>query len=79
MEYSIDLQRFWHDPYPDLAAMQALAPVVYVPQLDAALITRRVDVFAQEKRVDIFSSRQPRGLMNQLMGENMMRKDGDAH
>ena len=79
MEYSIDLQRFWQDPYPDLAAMQALAPVVYVPQLDAALITRRVDVFAQEKRVDIFSSRQPRGLMNQLMGENMMRKDGDAH
>ena len=79
MEYSIDLQRFWQDPYPDLAAMQALAPVVYVPQLDAALITRRVDVFAQEKRVDIFSSRQPRGLMTQLMGENMMRKDGHAH
>ena len=79
MEYTIDPQRFWHDPYPDLAAMQALASVVYVPQLDAALITRRADVFVQEKRVDIFSSRQPEGLMTRLMGENMMRKDGPAH
>ena len=81
MEYTItiDPQRFWHDPYPDLAVMQALASVVYVPQLDAALITRRADVFVQEKRVDIFSSRQPEGLMTRLMGENMMRKDGPAH
>ncbi len=59
MEYTIDPQRFWHDPYPDLATMQALASVVYVPQLDAALITRRADVFVQEKRVVIFSLRQP--------------------
>ena len=59
--------------------MQALASVVYVPQLDAALITRRADVFVQEKRVDIFSSRQPEGLMTRLMGENMMRQDGPAH
>tara|TARA_B100000780_G_scaffold236341_1_gene177141 strand:- start:1115 stop:1276 length:162 start_codon:yes stop_codon:yes gene_type:complete len=29
--------------------MQALAPVVYVPQLDAALITWQVDVCALEK------------------------------
>tara|TARA_B110000977_G_scaffold97284_1_gene128213 strand:+ start:541 stop:1704 length:1164 start_codon:yes stop_codon:yes gene_type:complete len=79
MEYTIDPQRFWHDPYPDLAVMQALASVVYVPQLDAALITRRADVFVQEKRVDIFSSRQPEGLMTRLMGENMMRQDGPAH
>ena len=49
MEYTIDPQRFWHDPYPDLAAMQALASVVYVPQLDAGLISRRADVFVQEK------------------------------
>ena len=59
--------------------MQALASVVYVPQLDAALITRRADVFVQEKRVDLFSSCQPDGLMVQLMGENMMRKDGVEH
>ena len=34
---------------------------------------------AQEKRIDVFSSHQPAGLMNTLMGHNMMRKDGEAH
>ena len=70
---------FLADPYLDLLAMQALAPVIYVPQLDAALITRRTDVFAQGKRVDIFSSHQPEGLMTRLKGENMIRKDGPTH
>ena len=77
--YDIDLERFWRDPYPDLAAMRALAPVVYVPQLQAYLITRRDDIFREEKRIEVFSSAQPEGLMTRLMGENMMRKDGDAH
>jgi len=78
-EYNIDTKQFWTDPYPDLKAMQELAAVVHVPQLNAKLFTRREDIFVQEKRIDIFSSRQPGGLMTQLMGENMMRKDGDAH
>lgn len=77
--YDIDLERFWQDPYPDLAKMRAQAPVVYVPQLQAHLITRRDDIFCEEKKVEIFSSEQPEGLMVQLMGENMMRKDGEAH
>lgn len=77
--YDINPTAFWHDPYPDLAAMQALAPAVEVPQLGAVLITRRDDVFTQEKRIEVFSSDQPGGLMTQLMGENMMRKDGQAH
>ncbi|WP_370228637.1 cytochrome P450 [Cognatishimia sp.] len=56
-----------------------MAPAVDVPELNAVLITRRDDIFAQEKRIDVFSSRQPGGLMTELMGENMMRKDGDEH
>jgi len=59
--------------------MRKTAPICYVPELDATLLTRRDDVFACEKIVDVFSSYQPDGLMVQLMGENMMRKDGDAH
>ena len=31
------------------------------------------------KKIDVFSSKQPEGLMTKLMGENMMRKDGKAH
>ncbi|MEM9578880.1 MAG: cytochrome P450 [Pseudomonadota bacterium] len=77
--YEIDLEAFWKDPYPDLKAMRQSVPVAYVPQLDATLIARRNDIFETEKMTDVFSSHQPDGLMTKLMGENLMRKDGDAH
>ena len=77
--FEIDPDQFSADPYPDLARMQAQAPIAYVPQLGSTLITRRDDIAACEKRVDVFSSDQPQGLMTVLMGQNMMRKDGDAH
>ena len=77
--YDIDPQAFWDDPYPDLAKMRRDCPVAYVPQLDAILITRRDDIFREEKNVAVFSSDQPGGLMTVLMGQNMMRKDGAAH
>lgn len=76
---NIDPKAFWHDPYPDLARMRAEAPICYVPELGATLMTKRDDIFGYEKKIDVFSSLQPDGLMTQLMGENMMRKDGDAH
>ena len=59
--------------------MRQTMPVAYVPQLGATLITRRDDIFENEKKIDIFSSVQPDGLMTKLMGQNMMRKDGDEH
>ena len=59
--------------------MRKEAPIAFVPQLGSTLFTRRDDIFTQEKRIDVFSSHQPAGLMNRLMGHNMMRKDGDAH
>lgn len=78
-DFDIDPATFWADPYPDLARMRATAPICFVPQLGSVLITRRDHIAACEKRVDVFSSHQPEGLMNTLMGHNMMRKDGDAH
>ncbi len=77
--FDIDLVAFAADPYPALARMRAEAPIAFVPQLGATLFTRRDDIFTQEKRVEVFSSHQPGGLMARLMGENMMRKDGAAH
>ena len=74
--YNINLEAFWQDPYPDLKAMPDIA---FVPQLDATLITRRHDIATCEKNVEVFSSYQPEGLMSRLMGENMMRKDGECH
>jgi len=75
----IDLATFWNDPYPALARMRKDTPICFVPQLNATLLTRRDDIFICEKMIDVFSSSQPGGLMTTLMGENMMRKDGDAH
>lgn len=75
----IDPKAFWADPYPDLARMRAEAPVCFVPQLGSILFTRRDAIAECEKNVAVFSSDQPDGLMNKLMGQNMMRKDGDAH
>lgn len=77
--YQIDPDAFFRDPYPDLARMRAECPIAYVPQFGATLITRRDTIHREEKRIEVFSSEQPGGLMTVLMGENMMRKDGAAH
>jgi cytochrome P450 len=77
--YNIDVPAFWADPYPDLARMRKETPIAFVPQLNSTVFTRRADIYTQEKRIELFSSHQPGGLMNVLMGHNMMRKDGEAH
>lgn len=75
----IDPQSFWQDPYPALAEMRAKTPICFVPELNANLMVRRDDIFTCEKNIAVFSSDQPGGLMTVLMGENMMRKDGEPH
>ena len=77
--FDIDLGAFWHDPYPTLARLRTEAPIAFVPQLNGTVLSRHDDIMASEKRVDVFSSEQPGGLMTRLMGHNMMRKDGSAH
>ena len=78
-EISIDLAEFAADPYPTYARLRRDAPIAFVPELGAVLMTRRAHIAEYEKRVDLFSSVQPDGLMTLLMGENMMRKDGPPH
>ncbi len=75
----IDPASFWSDPYPMLAKMRAEAPIAFVPQLGSTLLCSRDDIAISEKQIDVFSSHQPEGLMNRLMGHNMMRKDGEDH
>src|SRR3954451_23310901 len=77
--FNIDVASFHADPYPALKQMRHDAPIAFEPQLGSTIFTRRDDIFSEEKRVDVFSSHQPAGLMNRLMGHNMMRKDGEAH
>jgi cytochrome P450 len=75
----IDPKAFWDDPYPVLARLRVEAPIAFIPQLSCTILTKRDDIFVCEKNVAVFSSHQPAGLMNTLMGHNMMRKDGAAH
>ena len=77
--YEIDTNKFWNDPYPDLKIMRNEFPICFVPQLNSTLFTKRNSIAENEKKIDVFSSFQPDGLMTRLMGENMMRKDGEKH
>ena len=76
---SIDPAAFAADPYPVLAHMRLEAPIAYVPELNATLLTKREQIHREEKRIATFSSVQPGGLMEKIMGLNMMRKDGAPH
>jgi cytochrome P450 len=78
-EVPIDPKAFAADPYPVLKRMQRETPIAFVPQLGATLLTKRADIFTCEKNIAVFSSHQPAGLMNVLMGHNLMRKDGAPH
>ena len=75
----IDAAAFAANPYPVLAHMRAHAPIAFVPQLNATLLTKRDLIHREDKRIAIFSSVQPGGLMEKIMGLNMMRKDGAPH
>ena len=78
-QFAIDMTDFWQDPYPTFEVMRRQAPVAYVPELGSVMLTRRDDIIAAERDIERFSSHQPDGLMNRLMGLNLMRKDGEAH
>ncbi len=77
--YNIDVTKFKRNPYPDLKEMRTLNPICFVPQVKATMICDRESIYECEKNTNVFSSVQPQGLMTILMGQNMMRKDGEAH
>ncbi len=79
VEFNIDYDEFSKDPYPVLSQLRDTAPISFVPQLNAILMSKHEDIFICEKNISIFSSIQPDGLMTKLMGQNMMRKDGEEH
>ncbi len=77
--FNVDPAAFWADPYPALAQMRALGPVVYVPQFDRTMIVKRDEIVKAEPKIEVFSSEQPDGLMTVLLGQNLMRRDGEEH
>ena len=74
--HEINMSEVTADPYDDLMKLREGTGAAFVPQMNAILFCRRETNYREEKRIDLFSSRQPGGLMVKLMGENMLRKDG---
>ena len=79
ISFNINYSDFTNNPYPVFAELRNFAPISFVPELDAILLTKHSDIFICEKNISVFSSVQPDGLMTKLMGQNMMRKDGEDH
>ena len=79
ISFNINYSDFTNNPYPVFAKLRKSAPISFVPELDAILLTKHSDIFICEKNISVFSSVQPDGLMTKLMGQNMMRKDGEDH
>ena len=79
ISFNINYSDFTNNPYPVYAELRNSAPISFVPELDAILLTKHSDIFMCEKNISVFSSVQPDGLMTKLMGQNMMRKDGEDH
>ena len=79
ISFNINYSDFTNNPYPVFAELRNSAPISFVPELDAILLTKHSDIFICEKNISVFSSVQPDGLMTKLMGQNMMRKDGKDH
>ena len=79
ISFNINYPDFTNNPYPVFAELRNSAPISFVPELDAILLTKHSDIFICEKNISVFSSVQPDGLMTKLMGQNMMRKDGEDH
>ena len=79
ISFNINYSDFTNNPYPVFAELRNSAPISFVPELDAILLTKHSDIFICEKNISVFSSVQPDGLMTKLMGQNMMRKDGEGH
>ncbi|MEM7300442.1 MAG: cytochrome P450 [Pseudomonadota bacterium] len=75
----VDMAAFTADPYPTLKKLRGEAPIAFIQQLGGIAMSRRDDIVVCEKNIEVFSSHQPNGLMNVMMGHNMMRKDGDDH
>ncbi|MGE4612028.1 MAG: cytochrome P450 [Paracoccaceae bacterium] len=77
--YNVDPAAFWKDPYPALAEMRKLGPLIYVSQFDRTMILKRDEIVNEEPKTDVYSSEQPEGLMTVLLGQNLMRQDGEGH
>ena len=54
VEFNINYEDFSVDPYPVLSKLRNTAPISFVPQLNAILISKHADIFICEKNISVF-------------------------
>jgi cytochrome P450 len=75
----ITLSELERDPHPALARLRASEPVVWVPALNAWLVTRRDLALAAMRDSATFTVDDPRFSTGRVVGRSMLTTEGEEH
>lgn len=75
----VTIEELSTDPHPHLARLRAEAPIVWVADLDAWLVTGRDAAVAVMRDAARFTVDDPRFSTGRVVGPSMLSTDGDAH
>ena len=75
----VSLDELDRDPYQALARLRERAPVCWVPELDAWLVTGYSPAVAVLRDPDTFTVDDPRFTTARVTGPSMLSLDGDSH
>lgn len=73
------IRQLAEDPHQTLAAARELGPIVWVPVLDAWIVTDRSTAIAVMRDPERFTVNDPRFSTGQVLGPSMLSTDGDEH
>ncbi len=77
--FDVTIAELMRNPYPAFDKVRALGSAVWVESARIHLVTRFDDIMTVERNHRIFTSHNPKSLMNQVMGHSLMRKDDEPH
>ena len=73
------IRQLTENPHQTLAAARELGPIVWVPVLDAWIVTDRSTAIAVMRDPERFTVNDPRFSTGQVLGPSMLSTDGDEH
>ena len=73
------IRQLTESPHQTLAAARELGPIVWVPVLDAWIVTDRSTAIAVMRDPERFTVNDPRFSTGQVLGPSMLSTDGDEH
>lgn len=73
------IRQLTENPHQTLAAAREIGPIVWVPVLDAWIVTDRSTAIAVMRDPERFTVNDPRFSTSQVLGPSMLSTDGDEH